>query len=760
MKFLNKSLLVVVLMVVLVVASNVLADCTASLDKDIYFPFETATMTGICDGGNEKSRVYEVNWTSANGTRFELDSGTTPANINEPFFETFVIPEGFSGYLNVNLTGTNLEGTDFANVTEVNVTNLRIENIIISAKDYIGKWAAIVFTVKDSADNPISNSQCIIDIVDKDNLPIVHSGSVVPSQGDGKVLFSSFLDEDIFVEGLSYKWDVACTCFDTDDSASIGGAGFCYDSTTGIAFSDFAHGESQQPFTVNDVGDSMVVKKWGTEFTIPHVYIRNERSAKVNISSDPSYISQKNINWSLYNNSFQDLSISENGNAFVTAGKLAKLCFIVNNTFDKERTISVFDVTFDTDEKEEFFHPLDIDTFEVLMGEDNLLLKTTVKPWIEENLTYERCTEWFRIPDIIKGANDWDVQARIRVDGFDQDFGIESDEFPIYGARLDEEFVRIIDISRVSSDAYKLVVDACSDVSVNFSYSFFGDVEEKFDVEYCFEQTDTDVIEGCFSREIIPDEGSDNVITDVFKLPFFASSGAAEVTIEIFNRLGLIVGFADTEPFNTFNVSAVSADSCRFSESLEQELSLRGVVALEGIENKTGIFKLRVDCPERVVKGNVVPCVVSAVVEDPDTPDAETNFNCYIDNHEAVGGKNSEFNFFRRITSDPFEESFDVLFPLSLGVGVEYAFRCEAQYFSGLDTRNPDKFSDSVLIIDDGDSVGGRGKLKAFFESIYDSSSFWFWFIVGVLVIFLLILTVGGKLLFSKHKAKEGNYGE
>ena len=69
--------------------------------------------------------------------------------------------------------------------------------------------------------------------------------------------------------------------------------------------------------------------------------------------------------------------------------------------------MSVYDVTFDTDEMEQFFFPLDNAEGIEIHGVDHPIMTSTVKPFSDDNTTIERCTEWFIIPDNILGGNDW-----------------------------------------------------------------------------------------------------------------------------------------------------------------------------------------------------------------------------------------------------------------------------------------------------------------------------------------------------------------
>ena len=254
----NKKILFIALlgMFLFMIIPNISAVCTVTLDSTEYVEGEIVEVDMTCSTGGERSQSYTLNWTNATGSQLEVDTGTTPSTINTLFSETFTIPSGYEttygDTLNVTLTLTVLEGTDSATVSTAGVTNLIITDIVISPSFLVGRFGALDFKVTDSSGNAVSNAQCIIDIVDENDLPIAPAGGKipVPSQGDGKVLYSLFFDENFVEEGKAYKWDMACTCLNTINSTS-NEIGVCTDGSNGNKITSFKHGETQFPFTMD-----------------------------------------------------------------------------------------------------------------------------------------------------------------------------------------------------------------------------------------------------------------------------------------------------------------------------------------------------------------------------------------------------------------------------------------------------------------------------------------------------------------------------
>ena len=252
----KKYLILFSMVLFILVIPFIKSDCTINFDADNYVEGESSTADGICSSPNERSQTYTINFTNSTGFVIYSVTGTTPSTKDTLFSETFTINStyvaSYGDGLNVSLSGNNLEGTDNATVSVAGADNLIITDIVQTSSFLVGKFGALDFKVIESNGDTVSNAQCIIDIVDENDLPLSPAGgkNPVPSQGDGKVLYSIFFDETFVEEEGTYKWDIACTCFNTTGvtSAEIG---VCDDGTNGRRIGTFKHGETQFPFTMD-----------------------------------------------------------------------------------------------------------------------------------------------------------------------------------------------------------------------------------------------------------------------------------------------------------------------------------------------------------------------------------------------------------------------------------------------------------------------------------------------------------------------------
>lgn len=415
------------------------ADCTVTLDAESYVEGEIVTVSAICSAPIEKSTSYVMNWTNASGDTLESDTGTTPATINTYFYETYTIPTGYvnsnGSTLNVTLQGTDLEGTDSATIEAVGVTDILISNISITSDYYLNKQGAVSFYVRDNNNEPVSNAQCMVDVINGDNLPICQSGEVVPSQGNGLVLYSIPMEDTIFKESNQYKWDISCTCFNSSESNSFT-PGHCYNSS-GTSIKTFANGESQYPFNITDVGDKMIINASHND-THPGIWVENEHGYRVNTTPSLSTVWQEDIDWNDY--------AEADGQAFLTAGEKFRVCVRANNTFDGDEHI-----TFD------HLHLIRKTGSEVFVYrkdgsylDDNKFLHIEIKSHEETGLTYQKCSDWLLLPTYIKGQNNWKIAFHMQVEGYDQDVELNSDRFTIFGERRDKDYINFLTLNNVS----------------------------------------------------------------------------------------------------------------------------------------------------------------------------------------------------------------------------------------------------------------------------------------------------------------------
>jgi len=427
------------LLVILLAPILVEGVCTLTLDDTNYTEEGLVTVTGSCSLVNEQSQTYTINFTNSTGYVLEIDTGTTPAVKNTPFFETFSIPAGYvavnGSWINVNMTGTNLEGTDQAYVSVASASDLILNNFSITEDYYIGRRGAIKFRVLDSSLNAVANALCTIDVVNGDDLPILNAGGVVSSQGDGYVLFSNLIASVIFIEGGQYKWGLSCTCFNATESNAFS-PGYCYDESTGNSITTFKHGEAQYPFTITDIADKMIVNKT-VDLTAEHgIWVENEKGYRINMSSNSSttLLDQENIDWNNY--------AEVDGEAFLTAGEKFRVCAYYNNTFDGSEFIILKGLNL-IKYPGKMVYPLKLNGEELRVEEEfmHIHIKTD---------SYEKCGNWLIVPLNIKGQTMRKISFHMQIEGYEQLVDLTSDRFTVFGERTDTDYPDFLTINNVT----------------------------------------------------------------------------------------------------------------------------------------------------------------------------------------------------------------------------------------------------------------------------------------------------------------------
>lgn len=439
---------------------------------------------------------------------------------------------------------------------------------------------------------------------------------------------------------------------------------------------------------IGAIEDSIVLSKWYTEPNssqqgVPLIMIVTERDEVLSMNDDCNYTNQVETDW---NNASFPCNPKDGGSQMILnlsvyprAGEKFKVCFQAQNYLSAEVDLEFFDIYIDSDASESMFEFFEqSDGYVPSIQDDKLWESETPSRALELQGTLIdgygiMCSKWLRLPSDTHGGNNWDIQGKVRINpdiyNLKEDivWNWESDEFPIYGTRENESFTRLVDITNVGTSAYATNVTACTDIEVNITYNYFGYEEENFRVEYCIEQTDSDDIEICYDRLINPDVGTGNVITDVVSLPYFESNGSAEIFIHIHTHEGeeeIMVGYGDTEPYNTFDVLTDYSDSCKYSSRV---LEYRSVAALEGINSSAGTFDFKLTVPDTSMSTVVI--AGSGLTGDGRILNRDLLIKCQVDGYPSTA---SEFPIF---ATDTFSFTKTMSVPPLLGT---YTMRCTA----------------------------------------------------------------------------------
>ena len=702
------SFLVILLLFFVVSVMNVNAACTQSGISGNFSVDETATATITCTASDKNDDGFYVFFNSTNGNDAMDDTAnitfTVPSTSPFIVFATWKVTANQAPQVNLSgvlyIEDVLISDARFNTTTVGGKNVIDIINVEITDEIFEGRTAGITGKVQVQGKN-VGYADICLDILDENNEPFQHIGCK-KSEVDGEFFFSTRCDET--------NWCTAGDSFIIDIDASCPQNSTSYISCVDEDGDDvsFATGKRSASFTIVDMGDKMIIPKQYNS-SLFGVYMRNQFGAKVQMRKNPAFVAQEDIDWSGFNNTNTTFNVNQTGEAYLTAGELASICMLVNNTLPDEREIELSDVHFDDDTLQQLFHPLDPTTGEVLRNID--FASFGVKSFSDEGILAEKCTDQFLIPDTIRGANDWDVNFHYVVEDFVQLIEAESEEFHIYGQVRGKDFVPIVDIKNVSTSVFNTNVNACTDINVTINYDYFGVTERSFVIIYEFEETTDDVQIGREIKRISPDIGKGNNITDTLTLPFTDYSGEAEVVITIFNKElslgGKLVGFGDTEPHNTFNITADLSDECRFKEN--QELELRRTVATENISQSAGTFDFSIDVPNTV--GSSVTISGTGKTGQGNVLNRDLNIKCQVDGQPSTA---TEFKVF---STDTF--SFTKTVNVGLSVGT-YTMSCTAidRFFVEDAVQATDNFEITPSSPrETGDGSGGGGGFIAGFPS-------------------------------------------
>ena len=691
---------------VVIVIPNVYGACVPSLTQFNFSVDETVTTTITCAASDKNDAGFFVFFNSTNGD--DAMDDTANVSFTVPSSSPFIIFPAWKVTANqspqVNLTGvlyvndvkisdvrfntTTTGGLNTLDITDVEISDDIFENQFFGVQGVI-KHQGNVVTFARVCGHVEDEAGVIRKARPQDNCEV--------TDGAGHFEIDIFCDDNLWgcLAGKSFSIEIEATCpINSTTDSYIN----CVANNEKIGF---ATKEIGNAFTVDDLGDKMITKKWITENSTPGVYMKNEFGAKTRILNNPSFISPINITWEDFNNT-KKRNVSQNGEAFLTAGELASMCLLLNNTFPDEEPIQIVNLNFDDDKLEQFFHPLDAETGVAIR---NLPLSHISVKNIDEEGLQEKCTEPFRIPKTIIGGIDWDANFDLVMPRFTQEINGESDEFAIYGKFEGQSFVPIVDIRNVSISAFNENATACTEVNVSMMYNYFGAAEKDFKTEYCFEQTTNDIELGCTVKTINPDIGRNQTINDTFTLPFVKNGGEAEITITVLDIHEDIIGFGDTEPHNTFNITADLGDECRYRGSDDQFLQARQTRALEGINSSAGTFDFKINALDTDV--GIVTVTGEGKKGQGGSMNRDINIKCQVEGHPET------LNEFKVFATSSFSFTRDMDISLPNGI---YTVECTAiDRFFGEDavraTDNFKKFSDTPSL--------SFGTKKSIIESLF-----------------------------------------
>ena len=216
-KYIILSFLIFLLVFIITPTSTNALTCSATLDRDIseqYFPQQTSTITGNCDAAPEKNTAFTWIWQNGTSNIFQTTPGITPNIVGNNFFDTFVIPETFSGNLTILLVGEDpinaSNARDEGNVSTGNAQACILSDFITPDEILLGQIVSAHVEIKDDNSRPISNAQAVFEFLDENN-KITNRQQDVTSY-DGELSAAGQISAKAFQEDADFQVRIHATC--------------------------------------------------------------------------------------------------------------------------------------------------------------------------------------------------------------------------------------------------------------------------------------------------------------------------------------------------------------------------------------------------------------------------------------------------------------------------------------------------------------------------------------------------------------------
>ncbi len=539
---------------------------------------------------------------------------------------------------------------------------------------------------------------------------------------------------------------------------------FAYDIHIGTESKEFECGEScefeghSDFFYILKLADMIEMPKFINNPTAtldgnPGIRIVTRRGEYLPMFNDINYTNQQETDWG---NSTSTCLGKDDGavqacnyTAFPRAGEDIKVCFEGRSYFSDEVFVNLFDIYLDVDQGDSEIFLTKNGALEVgikSVSDNDLYIGNAPSRALEAdgNLTdgyATYCSDWLSLPSTVVGANSWDIQGRATLDPHlydlvgDKNWDWESDEFPIYGRfseyptwqlhlfnpihyNIPERWDRITQ----SQYVFNLTIPSLGTDARNFN---FGE-------HLPFRLADEDTP---FSRLINVTITYQNGSEIPYNTSLFTQFEQIVILLENINT---------SRGDNNFTLTAYN-----FDYENRTVVALEGSrTALEGIENKTGTFRLSVECPVTGDIGSVITCQIIAQVEDSQTVEKEVDFTCYI---LSDGVRYSSQNFNQMVTRTQVVLNKKFLIPSTIEDEAVLTLQCEAGYYN-LGSRT-DLFFDTFVA----DSQNIFGRTGGFIEDLISGFPFFredsgLAGIIALIVVFSIVIFTGLYIIRSRSK--------
>lgn len=637
-------------LIAILLIPGVLGVCTVTFDDTSYYPLETVTATMLCSDNTEKSQSYTLNW-SLNGLQnLEFDTGITPATVNTPFFQTYILNSTYSGTINATMNGTNLEGTDGANVSGSSIKVLSIDDAKFSRSAYIGEIFAVDFRVKDYLGNQISNAHCMIYGTDNNDAPLQTCGET--HTHDGRATCDGILST-MFAEGNNYLAKIKCDCNNGEDT--------CFDINGNQV--NYSTGSTSFPFTVS---------KWLYTNTLVDQtnYIEKEEIVICANLTNVNYSSR--IGVEIYHQVRCSAGVDNNND-------LDRVLIISDDDNPDRRGISVNTTQMQC---KRFVVPEP----RYLQGKTSQCYAST-EVWVLNNKN-EKIYKYLTTS-------------------------------PVFNITLTDLQIQP-DWQRLSTYQWNSIINLSDNSYNDWNGTGVSDMDLRLDKVLTYIRS--------YEQDSLPEIDFNTLLLSKYLKNWtssYCNSTPVNSGLEVNEDGNLEIELKNVgispEINNCYNVT-INLNS--FEE--------RSTEALEGIENKTGTFKLSIECPDIGRLGEYISCNILAQVEDSNQVEKEVDFTCYIKDDV---GRYSELNFNQMISRNLTTINKNFLIPTTFQLNSYKQIFCEAVYYN-LGSRT-DTFYDTFR-------VDSRSKNSLFYDAIENNLIFIYF------ILFIICLSL--VFLFFKHK--------
>lgn len=231
------------LVLLVLVPQLAMAVGTCTLDQDIYYSGETATLECLCTSATEHNAAGYIVFKNNNGSILQnvsTNSGqctTSPFGDSYTFTQTNINGSAYFETADTDWLGAGDNRTDHFQLLSTNQWNCIINQITSPGTFNLGETGAVKIDVIDSVTgHNIVNARCRSEAYDINEAPLLAEpyDDFILSTAGGEAVFMHTMSEDFWNPNQSYIYEFHCHC--PANSTITIPEERCYDETMGTAF--------------------------------------------------------------------------------------------------------------------------------------------------------------------------------------------------------------------------------------------------------------------------------------------------------------------------------------------------------------------------------------------------------------------------------------------------------------------------------------------------------------------------------------------